>query len=79
MYLMLQHKNLLIIGKDNRYFVKNLDTWKIEDMLNILMQFSLIRSYERICGDVFRVTLRLKPKADVLVIHMIKFHKTIAS
>jgi len=67
-FLMLENQNLLIIGKDNRFYVNNLDNRKIENMLNILQQYSLIREYTRVCGNVFRIIILIKPTGKTKII-----------
>lgn len=62
-YLTIKNENILIIGKTNRYRVDQLSVRKLEDLLNLLQQFSLIEKYERICGDVFKVSILIKPYA----------------
>lgn len=67
-YIGLWNDNVLIIGKNKRYLIRNIDVQKLEDMLNILMQFDFIRSYERVCGDVFKVTLYIKTTNEAVII-----------
>jgi len=71
-FMMLKKPNFLIIGKNNHYRVNDLNNQKVEDMLNILQQYNLIKNYERVCGDVFKVELIFKPKADSSLIPIFK-------
>lgn len=77
-FIMLKNSNLLFIGKEKRFKVSNLNNQKIEDALNILQQFSFISNYDRICGDVFRVKLFLKPKSDSMIV-LLKIQKSKAA
>jgi hypothetical protein len=69
-YLQMNSRKLLFIGKNDRYIVENLNSFKIENMLNLLRQFGLINSYERVVGDVFKIILIINPKADAKVIQL---------
>ena len=68
-FLSLFKKNILLIGKNNRFIIEEISAWDLEDMLNILQQYSKITNYERVCGDVFRVQIRttLKPATTVVI------------
>lgn len=71
-FLMIENKNLLHIGPSNRYIVNGLENYQMEDMLNILMQFDLIKNYERVCGEVFKVSLIISPRGNAMVININK-------
>ena len=70
--------NLLFFGKNDRYVVENINNFKIENMLNLLRQFGLIYSYERVVGDVFKIILIINPKADAKVIQLKFLKKEVA-
>lgn len=78
-FLMLKKTNLLIIGKDNRFLVNNLNNQILEDMLNILYQYGLILKRERVCGNVFRVLLRINPSAKAKIISINNISNTKAA